>query len=164
MFIRLIEHEPMKRRRRRDGRTDTGRSNNRGKMYGKRRKVDQPRERGWMRAASNTHVWIDMSRWKRSQGGDMWTNTIRQPCRSDNSDDSVHGITRQRYVWNTRISPVAQRTFYVPCHIHVRLAIPIAVTELNFIMVALWNRADHYIFALWFLSIFLSFFFFISLA
>jgi len=28
----------------------------------------------------------------------------------------------------------------------------------EFIMVALWNRADHYIFALWFLSFFLSFF------
>jgi len=34
--------------------------------------------------------------------------------------------------------------------------------EATVIMVALWNRADHYIFALWFLSVFfyLSFFFF----
>jgi len=30
---------------------------------------------------------------------------------------------------------------------------------LDFIMVALWNRADHYIFILWFLSIYLSSFF-----
>jgi len=28
-----------------------------------------------------------------------------------------------------------------------------------FLMVALWNRADHYIFILWFLSIYLLFFF-----
>ena len=28
----------------------------------------------------------------------------------------------------------------------------------SFIMVALWNRVDHYIFALWLLSFFLSFF------
>ena len=30
-------------------------------------------------------------------------------------------------------------------------------------MVGLWNRADHYIFILWFLSIYLSIFFFFSL-
>ena len=32
-----------------------------------------------------------------------------------------------------------------------------AICEQAFIMVALWNRADHYIFMLWFLSIFYLF-------
>jgi len=37
------------------------------------------------------------------------------------------------------------------------------LTNLHVIMVALWNRADHYIFALWFLSFFLLSFFFLRL-
>ena len=34
--------------------------------------------------------------------------------------------------------------------------------SVSFIMVALWNRADHYIFVLWFLLLSFSFFFFSS--
>jgi len=37
-----------------------------------------------------------------------------------------------------------------------------AKCKCSFVMVALWNRADHYIFALWFLSIYLSIYLSIS--
>jgi len=42
---------------------------------------------------------------------------------------------------------------------HVHMPYPTYQKYSSFIMATLWNRAGHYIFALWFLSVFLSFFF-----
>ena len=47
---------------------------------------------------------------------------------------------------------VHEEPILVACIIYTAFSIHLIV------MVALWNRADHYIFALWFLSFFLSFF------
>jgi len=55
-------------------------------------------------------------------------------------------------------SPTGHSSPLFTAHVYCGLGRPSQLLLSSF-MVALWNRADHYIFILWFLSIYLLFFF-----
>ena len=81
-----------------------------------------------------------------------------------NTQKNTHTNRTDCSNWPTEVVQVGRAVHSLGLHQYLNVSLQMTALYLCYriIMIALCNRADHYIFALWFLSFFLSFFLFLA--